>query len=51
MGELSSTQVNNRRGLRQLMRQAGFIQLPSEWWHYNAAPSDSVHAAMAILGK
>lgn len=35
-GKLTQTQINNRLLLRGLMTRAGFIQLPYEWWHYDA---------------
>ncbi|MBR1889560.1 MAG: M15 family metallopeptidase [Alloprevotella sp.] len=34
-GKLSSKAIENRQLLRRVMREAGFRQLPSEWWHYN----------------
>lgn len=50
-GELSITQINNRQGLRRLMQKAGLTQLPSEWWHFNAASSDSVRTFMKMFGQ
>ncbi|NLB64710.1 MAG: M15 family metallopeptidase [Fibrobacter sp.] len=47
-GELTSEQVENRRILRQAMRAGGFIQLPSEWWHFNAALSGWVRDSSGI---
>jgi len=35
-GELTKEQYQNRLKLRKAMRGAGFSQLPTEWWHYNA---------------
>lgn len=35
-GELSKEQYKNRLILRKVMREAGFSQLQTEWWHYNA---------------
>lgn len=35
-GELSKEQYKNRLLLRKVMREAGFSQLQTEWWHYNA---------------
>ncbi len=35
-GELSKPQVNNRELLRKVMRNQGFRNIPSEWWHFNA---------------
>ncbi|MDR2999657.1 MAG: hypothetical protein LBU89_00205 [Fibromonadaceae bacterium] len=43
-GLLTETQVKNREFLRSIMRQSGWINLPSEWWHFNAAPADSIRA-------
>jgi D-alanyl-D-alanine dipeptidase len=31
-----SARVDHRLILRQIMSQAGFVQLPIEWWHYDA---------------
>lgn len=49
MGEFTPAQVQNRRILRQAMRAGGFIQLPSEWWHYNAALSSWVRDSSGII--
>lgn len=35
-GELSKSQIKNRRLLRSVMRKAGFRAIASEWWHFNA---------------
>ena len=35
-GKLSKTQIENREVLRQVMQQAGFSKIESEWWHFNA---------------
>ncbi|HNV99101.1 MAG TPA: M15 family metallopeptidase [Chitinophagales bacterium] len=35
-GKLSAAQYQNRLLLRNAMQAAGFRQLPTEWWHYNA---------------
>ena len=32
---ITSQELENRRLLRRVMRQAGFIPLRSEWWHFN----------------
>lgn len=37
-GELSLEQVNNRKLLRKVMESQGFLNIPSEWWHFNAYP-------------
>lgn len=41
-GRLTNEQVANREVLRKIMKAAGFIELPSEWWHFNALPSKQV---------
>ncbi|MFD1145168.1 M15 family metallopeptidase [Larkinella insperata] len=35
-GKLTQKQVDNRRLLRSVMKQAGFAPLSAEWWHFNA---------------
>lgn len=35
-GELSFTQIANRKLLRKVMQSQGFRNIPSEWWHFNA---------------
>jgi len=43
-GELTHEQVANRRVLREAMVRAGFVQLPHEWWHFDALSRDQVRA-------
>ncbi|MDR1759035.1 MAG: M15 family metallopeptidase [Fibrobacter sp.] len=38
-GTLTEEQIANRNLLRSVMKAAGFIELPSEWWHFNGALS------------
>lgn len=35
-GRLTQAQVDNRNLLRGIMKRAGWVTLPSEWWHFNA---------------
>lgn len=35
-GRLTREQVNNRKLLRKVMIEAGFITIRGEWWHFNA---------------
>ncbi len=35
-GELTPSQVSNRKLLREVMRSQRFSNIPSEWWHFNA---------------
>lgn len=41
-GKLNSDQIANRKILRSVMTEAGFMQLPHEWWHYDALPPEEV---------
>jgi len=41
-GLLTEAQVKNREFLRLIMAQSGWINLSSEWWHFNAAPGDTI---------
>jgi len=35
-GKLTRQHVNNRKLLRKVMTQAGFLTIRGEWWHFNA---------------
>lgn len=35
-GELNNEQIENRKLLRKVMSKAGFYNIPTEWWHFNA---------------
>jgi zinc D-Ala-D-Ala dipeptidase len=48
-GKLSEPQLENRKLLRRIMTGAGFIQLPNEWWHYDAIPAKDARAGHSIL--
>ncbi len=48
-GELTMQQLKNRQLLRTVMEQAGFHQLPNEWWHFDALSARYVRAHYAIL--
>jgi zinc D-Ala-D-Ala dipeptidase len=43
-GRLRQEQLDNRLLLRRVMQEAGFLQLPHEWWHYDALPPAEVRA-------
>ena len=43
-GLLTQTHIDNRHILRDIMQGAGFLQLPHEWWHYDALPKASARA-------
>ncbi len=42
LGQLTQTQVDNRRLLRDAMAHAGFAGISSEWWHYDFGDRDLV---------
>ena len=48
-GKLTAQQVNNRLLLRRVMEGAGFIQLPLEWWHYDALPKTELKSRFRIV--
>jgi zinc D-Ala-D-Ala dipeptidase len=48
-GKLSTKQFENRLVLRQAMTKGGFLQLPHEWWHYNALPEDDIRKNYSII--
>ncbi len=48
-GKLTPAQLENRRLLRRIMTAAGFIQLPLEWWHYDALPQSEVRKQFKIV--
>lgn len=43
-GKLRQEQIDNRKLLRSVMREAGFVSLKQEWWHFNAIPSKTAKA-------
>jgi len=48
-GELTREQYQNRALLRKSMRSAGFSQLPTEWWHYNAMSRFAAKEKFSII--
>lgn len=48
-GLLTQTHITNRRILRGAMESGGFIQLPHEWWHFDALPKAEVRARFKIV--
>ena len=48
-GKLSTRQIENRLVLRSCMTQGGFLQLPHEWWHYNAIEEDEIRQTYPII--
>jgi D-alanyl-D-alanine dipeptidase len=48
-GELSQDQVAHRKLLRQVMSQAGFFNIQTEWWHFNACNRDHARQVYQLL--
>lgn len=48
-GQLTREQVANRQLLRRVMRSQGFINIPTEWWHFNAWPRAVVKGKYAVV--
>jgi D-alanyl-D-alanine dipeptidase len=48
-GKLTDLQIKNRRLLRNVMEQSGFIALPLEWWHFDALPAAEVRMRYRIV--
>lgn len=48
-GELTQEQVANRELLRKTMRSQRFINIPTEWWHFNAYPRGVVKRKWSIV--
>jgi D-alanyl-D-alanine dipeptidase len=49
LGRLTVLQVRNRRLLRQVMEEAGFTQLPIEWWHFDSLAAAEVKSMYRIV--
>lgn len=48
-GTLNFRQLDNRKLLRKVMRDAGFSTISSEWWHFNAMSRARAKATYAII--
>jgi len=48
-GKLNREQFERRLLLRGIMLRAGFLQLPIEWWHYDALPREEVKKHYKIV--
>ena len=46
---LSEEQKNNRKLLSDTMKQAGFIPLSFEWWHFNGMAKDKARTIFNII--
>ena len=48
-GELTRKQVDNRKLLRSVMTEAGFITIRGEWWHFNALPLSEAKKTIKVI--
>lgn len=48
-GKLTAEHLKNRRLLRSIMVDAGFLSIPHEWWHFDALPPAQVRASFKIV--
>lgn len=48
-GKLTPEQIKNRLLLRKVMTQAGFLQLPIEWWHFDAFATKIIRKNYKII--
>ena len=48
-GRLTVAQFENRALLRGVMTGAGFLQLPTEWWHYDSMPPAEARTHYRII--
>lgn len=48
-GLLTKQQVENRRLLRKVMKDAGFIPIRGEWWHFNASSLDYAKKNISVI--
>ena len=47
--ELTQIQIENRHLLRRVMTEAGFYQLSTEWWHYDALKRDEIRPHYTLI--
>ena len=48
-GKIKKKQIENRRLLRSVMKNAGFKGILSEWWHFNAFKRDYIRKTFQIV--
>jgi len=48
-GKLTEAQLRNRRLLRRIMTEAGFLPISNEWWHFDAFPREEVKKRYKII--
>ena len=48
-GEINRRELLNRRLLREIMTEAGWLVEPSEWWHFNAMPITEASKKLPVV--
>jgi D-alanyl-D-alanine dipeptidase len=48
-GRLTAEHIKNRKLLRSVMVEAGFLPLAAEWWHFDALPKEQVRKSYKII--
>lgn len=48
-GKITSAHLHNRLLLRQVMTEAGFRVLPSEWWHFNLLSREEARRTLRVI--
>lgn len=48
-GEITYRELQNRKLLREIMTEAGWLTISSEWWHFNAMPLAEASQKLTII--
>ena len=48
-GRITLSALENRRLLRQVMKEAGFRPLHSEWWHFNLMSREEAREKLVVI--
>lgn len=48
-GEITQRELSNRQLLREIMTEAGWLTIPSEWWHFNAMPLAKASRTLSVI--
>ena len=48
-GKMSKEAIENRRLLRRVMREAGFLTIRTEWWHFNITTRSDARANYKVI--
>ena len=48
-GEINQRELKNRQLLREIMTEAGWLVVPSEWWHFNAMRLSEASQKLTVI--